>query len=211
MAANLPRLRALGVFPCVLAQYRNELWLEYVEGKPLDAATTPAEELADVFAALYTADSRLVALAEQGAREQVERDIDFLGRSRVLKFTTVSALTDVAARSAPAQAWIGYDYSDARAQNFLRAPDGRLRIIDVESIRRDALIGTGVVRACIRWPHLDAKQMAARLTARGVPEFSPYWDFLEIAFLAGWTKRCVLQKKAGLIDVPRLERIAARK
>jgi hypothetical protein len=211
IAQNLEDLAPLGIFPRLVARYRNELWMEYVEGSAVDgSAPAPLEELAVLFAALYKLDTRVVAREARHYDADVARDIALLTDFAVIDRPTADRLAALAARGAPAHAWVGYDYNDPRPQNFLRTPGGALRVLDVESIRRDVLIGTGVARACVRWPDLDRERFLARLREHGAPDFTHYLSFLELAFAASWTKRCVLQRKGHLIDRAIFERLAAR-
>jgi hypothetical protein len=209
IAHNLEHLADLALFPRMVARYRNELWVEFVEGEPL-SARAPLEELAELFAALYRRDGRLVSRDERNFVDEARRDVAFLADAGVLDAGDAARLADAAARGAPALAWVGHDYGDPRPQNVLRTRSGALRIIDVESIRRDALIGTGVVRALMRWPAVDRRRLLAALRERGAPSFDAYFDFLEVAFVAAWTKRCVLHRKPGLVDRGLLARLAAR-
>jgi hypothetical protein len=209
IARNLEDLAPLAIFPRLVARYRNELWMEFVEGAPLNGPA-PLEELARLFAALYKLDARRVTRMERGYDGEAARDVALLGELGVIGRDVAQRLVAFAARSAPDNAWVGYDYNDPRPQNFLRGANGALRALDVESIRRDVLIGTGVARAALRWPGLDRTRLLARLAELGAPDFGSYLDFLELAFVAAWTKRCVLQRKTRLIDRGLLERMAAR-
>ena len=209
IAQNLEHLAHTKLFPRLIARHRGELWLEYIEGKTLDPDVPPSiASIADVFARLYRVDNRCVRTADEPFVEQILNELHFLESTGIVSAETASSLAGQARGAAPATIWVGYDYGDARSQNLVEMPDGRLRVIDVESIRRGALIGTGVVRALSRWP-LDRVDLFAHLERSGTPPFWTYMSFLEIAFLTAWTKRCVLYKKHALIDHAALERLAA--
>ena len=209
IAANLEALDATAIFPRLVARYRNELWVEFVDGSALARGATPScSEIADVFAPIYRCANRIVPLASLTLVERLASDLELLASARVLSAEDRARLAAALPAVTPAQLWLGYDYGDARAQNFLRGADGRLRIIDVESIRRDSPVGVGVVRALIRWPGMDRDELLAELKKRSAPEFDSYLGFLELLFLTTWTKRCVLQGKSARRGSEILARIA---
>ena len=206
----LERLRDTRVAPAPIARYGRELWLEFLEGDPVPAEPAPVDELARIFASLYCESPREVARDERDFAREVEHDLDFLYAAGALDGPGHAALRERAARWSPAAVWVGHDYSDARPQNFLRLADGELRLIDVESLQDDAPLGAGAVRAVLRWPDLSREALLSRLRARGAAAFEPYLDFVELWYVAGWTKRCLLQRKQRLVDPERLAELASR-
>jgi hypothetical protein len=117
-------------------------------------------------------------------------------RCGVLAAADAEALGRFAVECAPAQIWLGFDYVDPRPTNFLWCEDGKLRIIDVESIESDRPLGGGLAKATRRWlaPQREA------VHAAGAAEFEANRPFAELLFLAAWQKRCVLWDKPKLVD-----------
>ena len=209
IAENLTRLRSTNVFPELLAQHRNELWVEFVEGEAVGVGPdTPVRDLAHLFSTLYGVEATTVACQDRTFAAEILRDIDFLRNAGVISAEVAAGLITVCHRSTPTDVWVGYDYGDARPGNFLLDRENRIRIIDVESIRRDTLIGIGVARACSRWPGLTRESFLAALREQRAPDFMAYFDFVELYFRTTWTKRCVLLEKTKLIDPVALERLA---
>ncbi len=207
----LEAVRECGVAPQVIARYANELWVEFVEGTPLDAsAPACVEGLGRVFRDLYRVGAGEVAQDGRSFAHEVVRDLHVLRDAGVTDGETHARLAQRAEASCPALVFKGCDYVDARPGNFLRTAEGRLRIIDVESLVSDELVGTGAARAWLRWPGLEREALLAELGADGVPRFSAYADFLELRFVARWTKRCLLQRKLQLIEPGLLRSLATR-
>jgi hypothetical protein len=207
----LDALRDTGVAPQPIARYANELWVEFVEGTPLDSsARPPVQQLARVFQDLYRIGAAEVVRGDRDFAREVVRDLGVLRAAGVIDAGTHARLERRVETTCPVRAFTGCDYVDARPGNFLRTPEGRLRIIDVESLVCGELIGTGAARAWLRWPGLEREALLSELAALGVPRFADYADFLELRFVARWTKRCLLQRKLQLVEPGLLRRLATR-
>lgn len=207
----LEALRDSGVAPEPIARYGSELWVEFVEGTPLPSnAPPPLQGLARVFQSLYRIDTRELERSDRDFAREVLRDLRMLRAAGVIDAETHARLERHVEARCPARAWTGHDYLDARPGNFLRTAEGRLRIIDVESLVPCELTGTGAARAWLRWPALEREALLSQLMVEGVPRFADYADFLELRFVARWTKRCLLQRKLRLVDPELLRSIATR-
>ena len=77
---------------------------------------------------------------------------------------------------------------------------GRVRVVDVESLGADQLLGSGVAKAAVRWLGALRDVFLAELRAREVPDFTPYFPFVEMSFLAFWQKSSFLEKKRRFVD-----------
>lgn len=210
LALLLERFREARITPALVARYGSELWLEFLEGDPVAAEPAPVDELARIFATLYRETPRLVTRRERDFCAEIERDLEFLGGAGLLSDAQHAALRDRARKWCPEQAWVGHDYSDPRPANFLWTEARELRVIDVESLQDDALLGAGAVRAALRWPGLSREALFARLESQGAAPFLAYLDFVELWFVTGWTKRCILQRKQRLVDLELLSSLAER-
>jgi len=210
--AALEELRATRVLPAVIARYRNELWVEYLEGRPLpDAGPPPVGALGELLGTLYAHGSRCIEGQSEQLAEPVERNLELLERCGLVDSPCRRRLAERARAWSPDRAWIGYDYLDLRRANLLQVDrEGRLRLIDVESITSNELIGTGAARAWLRWPGLERVQFLDALARPEVPDFGGYVDFLELRFLSRWALRCLLQRKAHLVDAALFDALAER-
>ena len=207
----LEALRGRGVAPEPLARYGGELWVEFVEGAALGRdGPAPVGELGRLFRTLYRVGAAVLAREDRDFARDVVRDLDLLRRVGVIDAETHARLERHAESSCPTRAWTGCDYVDARPRNFLRGADGRLVVIDVESLVAGELLGTGAARAWLRWPGVGREALLAELSAPDLPRVADYADFLELRFAARWTKRCLLQRKLSLVDPELLRRLAAR-
>ena len=208
VAERLEALRETGVLPQPVARYANELWTEFIEGRALPRGAAPIEELAELFAVFYALGSRPLVDGAAKLRQQTQRHLRFLREVRVVDEATLAALRERLASETPGLR-LGYDYLDARPGNFLWTHDGRLQIIDIESVVDDELIGTGAARAWLRWPGIGRGALLSAIEARGGPALAPVAGFLEIRFAAAWTMRSVLQRKPKLVDPALFRRLAA--
>ncbi len=206
VAHNLETLRDSGLVPELVAHHGDELWVEFLEGEPVGAVSPKiVDELARIFATLYARDARLVPRPEAGVDAPLARDLDFLHEVGLFDASEHLRLREFAEKSAPASVWMGWDYTDPLPMNLLRTRGDTLRIIDVESVVRDRLIGTGVAKACARWLGPHRARLLACLEERGAPPFTAYLPFVELHFLAGWTKRSLLHGKRRHVDAARFQ------
>lgn len=207
IASRLRHFGPEGIYPALILERERELWLEFVEGVPLAAPSSQAVTgLARVLAVLQRREPRLVPLAHTPWLHALQVDLRFLGDVGVLSDASARRLSARAERIAPALVWLGYDCSDAIAKNFVRTPQGRVRAVDVESLGADQLIGWGPAKACLRWLAGERETLLAALRAEGAPDFQGYFEFVELAFLAFWTKSCLLEGKRRFVAPAAFER-----
>lgn len=209
-AARLDALADTGLLPRRIARYANELWVDYLEGSALDpAGPAPVQELAALFAAFYV--RAPVPIADDAIRLRAEA-LQQLQLLRDVGVVDAATLRGVEARclTSPLPAlWHGYDYLDARPENFLRDASGRLRILDVESVADGEVIGTGAARAWLRWPGVEREALLRGIAQAGGPDLAPAAAFLELRFAAGWTLRSLLMRKRRLVEPALFRRLAA--
>ena len=208
-AAHLDALADTGLLPRKLARYANELWVEFIEGDELDPSAAPPEsELAALFATLYARGPQPLRQSSDALRADTQAQLALLRGVGVLDDATLRSLESRCLASLPPSLTRGFDYLDARPGNFLRDRDGRLRIIDLESLAADELQGVGAARAWLRWPGLSRERLLAAIARAGGPDLSAAAAFLELRFAAGWTVRSLLLRKEKLVDPALFARIA---
>jgi hypothetical protein len=209
IAARLRRFGPEGIYPALILERERELWVEFIEGTPL-AGPDPDAALgvARVLGALQRREPRLVPLVQTSFLHDLQVDLRFLGEVGVLPAAAVRSLRERAERLAPERVWVGYDCTDAIAKNFVRTPEGEVRAVDVESLGADQLIGVGPAKACLRWLSGERERFLAALRAAGAPGFGAYFEFVELAFLAFWTKSSLLEGKRRFVDAGAFERFS---
>ncbi len=205
---NLESFKGSPHFPSVAIRYEHELWLEYVEGSPLTHVDTViVEKMADFYAATYRHRARAVNLAETAVLYRLQRDLSLLNQVGVLSEALYRNLNSVAEKLAPESVWIGFDYVDAVRKNFIVTHrDGQVCGVDADSLRKDQLIGTGVISALTHWLGPLQSTFFRSLFRDGVPDFRPYLPFVELCYAAAWTKMYFFEKKKKKIDPGRFER-----
>lgn len=200
-ALRLEALGDTGLLPRRIARYANELWVEFIDGAPLDpSAPAPEAELAGLFAAFYSRAPRPLGRESGSLRAEVAGQLRLLRDFGVLDAATLRGVEDRGLAEPLPSLWRGFDYLDARPGNFLRDPSGRLRIIDLESVAADEVLGTGAARAWLRWPGVSRETLLQGIARAGGPELGPAAAFLELRFAVGWTLRSILMRKPKLVD-----------
>lgn len=194
--------------PELIHQHENELWLEFVEGRAIQAGLeADRKALAECFAALHAAEPVEVALADTRLVRQLETDLNFLHHADILSERQWTALRKQAVALAPDRVWLGLDYIDPVLKNFV-SRDGRIVIIDLESLARGCLLGTGIAKSTLHW--LDQRDtFAGEVIELGAPDFRPQLDFAHLALLSGWTKRKLLSGKRSRIKPALFDRFSA--
>lgn len=196
--------------PPLAVRHEHELWVEYVPGRPFDPASPgDLDALADCFAAIHGRAPRLVALEDTAFPYRVWSDLRFLHRVGVLTAAQHRALSSAVTARAPAQVWVGYDCNDPVSKNFIiRADDGSACVVDVESLDPASLIGWGVAKARARWLGERTPAFLAALSERGAPDVGCYFPYVELCFLARWTKMGFLERKWKYVEPSRLLSLA---
>lgn len=202
---NLETFQGSPHFPPVGIRYEHELWLEYVKGHSIAQVDEAlVEKIADFYAATYSRSFQSTNLIDTPFLSRLQRDLRVLKQVGVLTDVVYHDLKDATERLAPSRVWIGFDYIDAVLKNFIVADDnGVVCGIDVDSLRKDQLIGIGVANALARWLEPFRDTFFRRLVRNDVPNFCPYLPFIELCYLSAWTKMYFFEKKWKRID-PRL-------
>jgi len=201
----LLQLAATGIAPKLVARHHRDLWLEFVEGERVDPADPRLpDDFAKLLSALYGSGATVVAPRGIYAPDAVERDLALLVQAGALRAKTAERVGALLPAVVPNTLWIGLDHTDLLARNMLRRADGRLCLIDIESIVSGEAIGTGFAKACIRWIDPARERYVEAVRSRSeISGFLAYLPYLEIRFLASWSKRSLLLGKEKLVE-PRL-------
>lgn len=193
-------------FPELIQRHENELLLGFVEGRRFDPSQdSDRQALAEFFGALYAAGRR--GIASDVLWRALETDIGFLCTAGVIDASLGQALLERADELRPAVIQTGLDYVDPVAKNFV-VGDGQLFAIDVESLRQDVPLGTGIAKAAVHWLGRDeVPDFIARVEHAADFKLSGQMPFVERCFRVGWTKRKLLQGKHRSIRVELLREL----
>ncbi len=197
----LVQLAETGIAPKLIARHHRDLWLEFVDGDKVDSADPRLpDDFAGLLAALYGCGTMVGSPRGIYGPDAIERDLALLERAGAISAQSAGAVRALLPPLVPSTLWIGLDHTDLLVKNMLRRKDGSLCLIDVESIVSGEAIGTGFAKACVRWIG-DARERYVEALARRteIPSFLTYLPYLEIRFLAAWSKRSLLLGKEGLV------------
>lgn len=205
---SLERFGASEHFPPLVIRYENEIWVEFVRGTSIQKADERiVEMMADFFATVYTRRPQQVEAIEAPYLWRLQQDLCFLNQVGVLADGAYRELDAAAERLIPKQVWVGFDYTDAKLDNFVITEETQqVCAVDVESLRDNQLMGIGVAKACVRWLEPFRKVFFDHLARKGVPAFQPYFPFVELCVLANWATRGFFEKKWRFVDPTRFDR-----
>lgn len=208
LARSLERFRSQQRFPALIAQSGSELLLEWVDGSPIAEPLDEAacDQLADFFATLYAQGRQAVETRAAGFAHALRLDLAFLGQVGVLDGSALAELERAAEALAPEQVYLGYDYLDPIARNFVITPAGRLVAVDVEELMPGQLLGSGVAKAVLRTPGARRERLLTGIRSSAGLDLAPVMPFVELSFLAAWTKRALLKGRAKLVSPELFER-----
>jgi hypothetical protein len=195
-------------FPRLVARYEREIWLEYVEGISIRSVDEQLVlKIAEFYATVYRANPVLLETKQSTFPARLLQDLHFLRQISVLPQSSYMDLQLAVNNLTPEHVWVGYDYTDPVLKNFIQRPEnGQLCVVDVDGLAENQLIGTGVAKACVRWLGPYQSLFFSSLANQGTPDFQEYFSFVELCFLAKWTKRAFLEHDWKVIDSNLFER-----
>lgn len=182
--------------PAVIGKQWNTIWVEFVGGstiRKVDESNLPL--LANLYAALYTRQPRLVTLRETPAWHDFYRDVCFLHEIKILSDHSYRELIDHSHEIIPEKVWVGFDYRDPITENLvLRKDENAICAIDIKNIYSETLIGRGIAKARSRWlSDALAGSFFEQLTSKGAPDFFGYLPFLELLHQVTRAKNMILE------------------
>ena len=192
----LEKLHKHRFFPKVLIQHENELWLEYIEGVLLSTVNDAiCEELADLYYTLHVTSPKQTS--SERFVNQIEVNLNFLHKMEIISHKEHRKLQELLSKNTPEKVWTGLDYVDAIQSNFLTNKSiDTLYAIDVDSLRDDSLLGTGLIKANTIWLNdIHLKKIITSLKAKNAPDFFLYILFIQLHFRSKWLKSLFLRDK----------------
>jgi len=193
-------------FPALIHRHENELLLAFVDGRRFEPERADDRlRLAAFYGELYAQGAALRDSAGMGRRFAV--DLEFLVDAGVVTSVVADRLQQRVNRLRPGQITFGLDYVDPVAKNFVIGTGERLYAIDVESLRSNVALGSGVAKAQIHWlaPDWKAEFVAGIERASGI-SISQQFPYIDLCYQVGWLKRKALQ---GKLKTAHLELLAS--
>lgn len=193
-------------FPQLIHRHENELLLSFVEGRRFDPArASDCKALAVFFGALYGADRR--GESSRNLWGALNIDLEFLATAGLVDSELKASLLDRAGELRPTEIQVGLDYVDPVAKNFVMDGDA-IVAIDVESLRRDVPLGTGIAKAGVHWLERDTMgDFIGRVSEASGFTLGGQQPFVDLCFRVAWTKRKLLQGKHRSIRIELLRQL----
>lgn len=191
-------------FPQLIQRHENELLLSFVEGRKFNpTSTSDRDALVAFFGALYSADRR--GQSTTTLWRSLEIDLEFLFTAGLLEPALRDSLLARAAEIRPVEIQVGLDYVDPVGKNFVMVGDAVVAI-DVESLRQDVPLGTGIAKAGVHWLEREAiDDFVDRVSDAADLTLSDQQPFVDLCFRVAWTKRKLLQGKHRSIRIELLQ------
>ncbi len=204
---HLNRFADSGYFPHLVTRYEREIWVEYVEGDPIQSVDEEfILKIAEFYTTVYRANSELLDVTQSEFPGRLLQDLRFLHQINILPQASYLDLQAAVQDLTPKQVWVGYDYTDPVLKNFILRPNGRICVVDIDGLTGNQLLGMGVAKACVRWLVHYQPLFFSHLSNQGAPDFQQYFAFVELCFLAKWTKRAFLEHDWKVINPTLFER-----
>ncbi len=209
---NLEAFRADNIFPRLVTRYEHEIWVDFIDGEqPRQMTEQVVRRVAEFYATIYTKRPTLTDTTKTAFPVRLVQDLHFLHQVGILSDSLYVQLQRVVEQIVPPQVWIGFDYTDPVLKNFvLSHDDGRLYAVDVEGLADNQLTGMGTVKASVRWFGEFRSSFYTHLAELGAPDFQSYLPFVDLCFLASWTKRNLFEGKKKKIDPGLFEQFCER-
>lgn len=199
--SRLEQFAACKHFPKVLVQHENELWVEYLEGKLLtDMNESLCAEFANLFANLYKKSSKRVCAEKY--LTHIENNLEFLHKINIIDYRQQQKLLSLLGMKTPNEIWVGFDYTDAIASNFLiERNSNRIFAIDIDSLNENCLLGTGLVKANTIWMQDHYLNSIIKLMKKQeIPDFYDDLLFIKLHFRSEWLKSLFLRNKRRRLE-----------
>lgn len=193
---NLECFREDRIFPNIVIRYEREIWVEFVNGHLIKEIDKPlVEKMAIFYSRLYSESPRLVETNKTIFPDRLDRDLHFLNQIGILSNGLLGEIRKSVDVLQPTHCWIGFDYTDPVKKNFVLNPKTQLLCaVDVEGLVNEYLIGMGAAKALVRWLNPFKEEFLHSLANKGVPDIQAYYGFIELCFLAQWTKRAFFER-----------------
>lgn len=206
-ATSLKALRGTKLCPELLAHFEHQVYVEWVEGVPIEAfAESHVPRLVEFFTALHALRSETRETSSLPIQGELELNLAFLRNVSVLSDDCAQDLSRTVSALAPERLRVGFEYTDPLPRNFVERPNGDLVAIDIESIEPGVVQGTGLAKVLAQSGDAFRERLFAQLRDTGRGELAEALPFVELAFLADWMKYAFLKGRAKIIDAGRFER-----
>jgi len=197
-------------FPHLILRLENTVWVKFLPGqKPDPARASDVAAMADFFADIYGANPIERTLEETGLHRRLLDNLELLVDVGLLDRHRSSSLHSLAEHLRPERVWVGLDYIDALAKNFI-VNEGRAVGIDIEAIQEETLLGTGLAKAGHRWLGDQVDTVIDRLAESGGPDLSAQWAYTQLSFLAGYDVQNLVRGKAGRVRAEDFDPLLSR-
>lgn len=201
----LRELALLDRFPPLLAANGSTLEVAYLFG-PLARPEHPLDHsaVAGFFGDLYAGQPlRAVPAMETAMARSLGQDLAVLVEAGLIDSMEAERLAALAREWQPELVWIGHEYLDPIARNFVVCK-GRAVAIDIEALAQGQPIGQGLAKAVLRWLDHPVDTVLQNAGERSGTELALQFPWVQLCFTVAYFRQKLDQRKPGHIRIDAL-------
>ena len=194
VATALKTLAPLGCFPTLIAHQDQCVWVSFVPEQATDE--DPSDLMSAFFQRLYDHqfETPIDEVSSDTALEKFESHLNALRASGQFDDAFLNQLSQQCLQCQPQTVYVGLDYVDAIAKNFVMS-NGRAIGIDIDAIEDNVPLGKGLAKADYR-ALINTPELMGTLDARLVRQY----PFVRFCFAAEYFCQKLAQGKKRHID-----------
>ncbi len=208
VAGCLRELKSTRRFPGLLDQAGRKLEVEFVAG-PVASQRRRADHaaVADFFVDLYAGQAvTAVDPAGLALAKAVDTALEKLCSAAWINAGEAERLAALARDWQPRQVWLGHEYIDPIARNFVIA-DQRALAIDIEALWPNQPLGLGLAKAALRWLSISPDTVFESVLQRSGRDLKRQYPWVSLCFTAVYFAQKLDQNKPGHIRIEALTRV----
>ncbi len=208
VASCLRALTPIGRFPGLLDESGLRLEVEFLAG-PVARRHRRSDQaaVAEFFVDLYAGQAATSANpAELALAKEVNSALSKLHAAGWIKAPEAERLAALARDWQPQRAWLGHEYIDPIARNFVMA-DQRAVAIDIEALWPDQPLGLGLAKAELRWLEVPSDKVFSAVFQRMGVDLRGQYPWVSLCFKAVYFAQKLDQNKPGHIRIQALTRL----
>lgn len=202
VAGCLRALKPSSRFPGLLADSGRCLEVEFLAG-PVARRHRRDDHaaVAEFFVDLYTGQTlRSTDPAELALVNEFDKALARLHAAAWIDAREAERLAALARDWQPRQVWLGHEYIDPIARNFVIS-DQRAMAIDIEALWPDQPLGLGLAKAVLRWLHIPPAAVLKEVLQRSDRDLQGQYPWVSLCFTALYFAQKLDQNKPGHIRI----------
>ncbi|MCC5865472.1 MAG: hypothetical protein JJU31_10165 [Wenzhouxiangella sp.] len=205
VASCLRALKPSSRFPRLLSEAGRRLEVEFLAGPVARRRRrTDHAAVAEFFVDLYAGQTlRAADPAGLAWVSEFDKALARLHAAAWIDAREAERLAELARDWQPPQVWLGHEYIDPIARNFV-INDQRAMAIDIEALWPDQPLGLGLAKAALRWLHTPPDAVLKAVLKRSGTDLQDQYPWVSLCFTALYFAQKLDQNKPGHIRIQAL-------